>query len=779
MATKYTLDMDVSGNAKKELENISKSIGDIRGQAGQLSSMGDSMGKAMDQVASNTRTAAIAAVAQQIQGLSQKFVELSDTVRTRGKEFIQDIFTETAAFQDTQADLKFAFGSQWESVYDEVLKDSAKLTFSFQDVAQLASGLGRMKINPFGGVDESSQKFLSKTGEYVRALEVIQDAADASGRDSQKFMFSLREAISGDMKSIRDALDLPKEVTEKWKKAIDAAKDPQAKYNTMIKELATLYGGAGALKAQNWNKTMAQIPDLLQQIKAAAGAEGIKYLTADMAEFVDVLGDIAKDKDIMKALAEGFTILIYPIRLAVQWGTKLVGFLGDLVKQYPWLPKVVAIFVAFNAAVLILVGSFAGLILAIGGVIAGVMAIGSEVLLPLLAASVFLLPLMVLLGVVLMSIGLGIKSISDTSKRELQTPISMFEKIKVVFSALYEMISTFNGTTSEMSIETYNALKKSGMEGFVDGVMKVWLRLNQLWDGFTATMDDLSLSVGPTALELLGELKKAFLLFADMLGLTTLQTAATNKSGKDWANTGRDIATSLIVITKMMLGLMTTAIKVFNWMMEWKIIHGLLIAIGGLLAMATVAVIALTAAGMLLMAPFMALALIVGGIVMGIVMAIEKVIELKKLAEDKNKTKDQLLKEGNAANTVANSEMEKLKAEKDRRAKAGLAPLTWEEQEKLLGRETPKAKAEKMAAMGGIPAEQLNAAGVKLEKAGTSFDWNQLAAQQGAGNGPVTLSPESIQALAGAMSKLPAPQVNVEHIAKATNKANVSVNGGF
>ena len=273
--SRYGLDFAVTGGAPEKLGKIDAALAMVGETAGKVAyGAGFALGTLEDKLSKLSKTD-FASLGESLTKVGDRFSELSGRVTGAlagaGKEMIAD----AATFEDSQADLKFAFGDSWHNVFDQVLQDSAKLTFSFQDTVSLASGLGRLKINPFGGTDEASQKFLSKTGESVRALEILQDAADASGRDVSGFMFSLREAVSEDFKSIRDALDLPKSTTEAWKKSMQGLTTQQEKYNFLVKELGGLYGGAGALKSDNWNKTVAQLPDLLQQLRAGAGADAV------------------------------------------------------------------------------------------------------------------------------------------------------------------------------------------------------------------------------------------------------------------------------------------------------------------------------------------------------------------------------------------------------------------------------------------------------------------------------------------------------------------------
>jgi hypothetical protein len=783
MATKYTIDMNVAGNAEKQLDKIADGVTKVGRQAADLAKASDGASKSMDDVASSTKMSALTQMSSQLESMAGRFSAMADSIKAKGKEFITDIITETATFQDTQADLKFAFGNNWENVYEQVLQDSAKLTFSFQDVAQLASGLGRMKINPFGGLDESQQKFLSKTGQTVRALEIIQDAADASGRDSSRFMFSLREAISGDMKSIRDALDLPKTVTEKWKKEVDKLTDSQAKYNYMIKELGAMYGGAGALKAQNYNKIMAQIPDLLQQLKAGAGAEGLKLLTADINEFVGALSDFVKNPENIKALREAFVVLITPVRLAVQLATYLMGVLADIFKMAPWLPKLAAGFIAVVGSLMLVAAVGAGVAMTLASIVTFMTAIGAEAIAVGTIISIALAPLIAISLLGLMSMVMLIKAVGDTGRKELGGTATTLEKIKAVFNAVWELISTFNGKSGQMSQETYAALKKSGMEGFVDNVVKAWLRLSQLWDGFTETMSDLSIRLGPVAKELLGELGNAFMLVAKALGWNTLMMQAGSKTGEEWKGTGVSIAEVLVNIAWGFARATIAAVKLFNFMMEYKIIHVIVGMIAAGLAIIGTLLLLLAPAALMLMTPFLLIVGAVAAIVAGLKKAWEIYVNLKGTQEQKNELADEKQKDYYNDHPEEYQDLVKMKQladENNRRKKAGLPAIT---QDQFTAQTTKQVVDQTGGVTADSFAKQLNLAQMAPGAGPLNNDAIQNKAYTAANHGvPAMLDPKTFGAMiqtavTEGMKAAPAPVVKVADIDAAQAHQKVAVSG--
>lgn len=557
MATKYTMDVSVTGNAEKKLDDIANGLTKVASHANQLNSSAKKAGGEVEEIASSTKTSALSSLGDQLQALGDKFNEFYTRIRTVGEDFAKEVVKDAATFEDAQSEMRFAFKDDWESVMKGVLKDSADLTFTFEQTSRLASSLGRMKINPFGGTDQEHQLFLSRNGEKIRALSVLQDTADAVGKSADDLVVSIRNAMSGSWKSLQDRFDIPKDKIQAWRKEIEQLKDPQEKYNKLVSELALMFGGAGLEKAGNWNKTIAQVPDLLQQIRAAAGGPVLREMSKGVQELVDVLAKVAKDENTMKALSEGFRVF----GEAFAWGTRqLAGFIGwsqKLINQMPWLPKAAAIFVMVAGAFTAFSAAAISAALGVGALVTAFAAIGWEfVVAGLLAAG----PLLLLVGGALGVFALASKATADTMERDWSGIGGTLQKIKIGFEALNELISSYNGTTGEMSVETADKLKKAGIMDFVLSVFNVFHKLNVMWDEFMDTIDDISDEVGPTLLPMLAEMGDLIYELADAFGLVDAASKANASTTEDWSAAGRELGHIVIEITKGLVFLTRTGV---------------------------------------------------------------------------------------------------------------------------------------------------------------------------------------------------------------------------
>lgn len=540
--SKYSMEFEIEGSPEKKLLDVESSVTKV-GKAAE--GMRDSLSKAGESL----DTVANSAKAMTFQDLADRFGAATASMRARGEEFVKDIIHQASTFEDAQSEMRFAFGKDWQNVYDQVLKDAADLTFTFEQTSRLASSLGRMKINPFGGTTEESQVFKSKTGENIRALAVLQDTADAVGKSADDVVVSLRNAMAGSWKSLEDRFDIPRDKIKEWRKEIDKLKEPQEKYNALVGKLGEMFGGAGKEKALNYSKAMDQIPDLLQQIKAGAGAAGLKDITKGMFDLVGSLTEFVKNKDAMLALSEAFKVVAWWISTGAHALAGLVRGMGEFLKTMPWLPKVVV-------AVGSLVAGFIALASVVMTIAAGAASVGAAMSAlgvtvgGVLSGALLLVPALVFIGGAFVTIGIAAKAAAGALTDNWGGVGSTFEKINTVFKAFIELADSYNGTTATMSTETADKLKSMGLMEFVLDVVGVFHKLHAGWEAFTDDLDAVSERLGPVVIPMIEEMGDMFLELGDALGLTNASMEAAAGTTDDYADQGHKLAETLIRMTE-------------------------------------------------------------------------------------------------------------------------------------------------------------------------------------------------------------------------------------
>lgn len=544
MGSKYALDIEVVGGAVKELAAISGGMGMIGKNAQLLSDAFEQNAQGIEHVASKSEI--LLGVSDRMKETASSLIGFSNSVIGASKEMTTAIVQDASEFQDSASAMKFAFGDDWERMLAKTKQEATKLTFTFQQTVDLASSLGRLKINPFGTTEEKLEIFKSRTGEMISALEVLQDAADASGRGTEALLFSVREAVSGDWKSIRDALDLPREMADKWKKEMDGVESQQEKYNILVAKMAELVGGAGKTRSENYSKALAQLPDLMQILRANIGAEGLKIISKGMWEIVGALSAFVNDKEIIASLGGAFNMVAEAIAFALRVASRFVSTIGEILKAAPWLPKLAMGLVLVATVMSTVVGLTLSLAAGFIALSIAVKAIGTQAIASFV---VYFLPTLLAVSAVLGVIGLLIFAVGKNIERAFgNSAVSTVEKIKLTFQALGELFSSYDGLTGKMSEDTADKLKNAGIFQFVTDLFKIYHRVRTFFSSFSSTIGEIGERLAPKIIPMLFALRDAFFSLLEATGLITKEQKMAGSTTKSWADAGVQLAEALIVV---------------------------------------------------------------------------------------------------------------------------------------------------------------------------------------------------------------------------------------
>ena len=625
--SKYTVQMDLTGNLKKGLKDLEGGLGRVQQQIHGFqdlykeSQKVDEKNSILGRLAGHLKGDAVRQFGEKLGEYSDKFKNFARGVIQSGEGLFKEIIGDASLFEDTASSMRFAFGSEWEQVMDKVKRESAKLTFTFQEVSELAASMGRMDINPFGTSAEKLEIFKSKTGEMVSALEVLQDTADAVGKSTGDLTASIRNAMAGDWVSLQDRFDIPRESIKEWRKEIDKTTDKQQKYNILIEKLAAMFGGAGKEKAMNWNKAIAQVPDLLQQLRAGVGEAGLKVLTKEVFGFVDALKELVTDKEAVKALSDAFLMVAEAVAFIIRVGAKLVIWIKDILKAAPWLPKLAVGFALITAAASALLGVLLGIVstlLVAAGMIAMV---GLKAMLIAAGITIALLPVLAAVAAGAALIGLLFYAIGQNIQKGMGgESLTLLEKVKLVLEGIGELLGSYDGKTGKLSEGMAEKLRKAGLLEFVTDLFKIYHRVRTFFSNFIDTLSMIGDLLAPVILPMLEELKLAFFEMTDALGITNTKTKAAGSDTKSWAEAGKALALVIVWIVGELARMITIGARLTRLALEFKIIHAILGLIVVNMAVWAISMIPIALLAVAIATPFVLISALLGTIINKMVM---------------------------------------------------------------------------------------------------------------------------------------------------------------
>ena len=590
MGSKFTLEFSVSGGAEDSLRRLEHGLTEVGRQANEMKHGMEEAGEGIESLKRMGEFFTFEKIIEQFEKVTEKAQEFAKILFEKGTEVAKDFMKTASEFEDIQSSFRFSFAEGWDEMYAKTYKESQHLAFTFKQSADLVAKLGQMGVNAFGGMGDAMLKFKGKTGEQLSMLEVVQDTLIGTGRGfafTQNMMRGMHEAVNGNFREFKNGLGVNMKAIEEMKHRIGSAGNDMQKRTEIVTEvLAKFYGGATRFRANNLSFQIQQLTDKFEFLKESIAGPGLKIVTGGLADFVASLQRLLDNKEAVQGLASAFQLLQKAIAWVFRAAAAVVDFTSSIIRIVPWLPKVALALTAISVAAtlvgssIVLMGlSFMGLTgtlllatasvlafnTATGGMLFSLLPIGIAlgVLIAGFAAIVALVSLPLIAGFIGMMVG-GAQILSD----KWGTVYTVFDKLKILFTAFGELIDTYNGSTSEMSIETADKLKATGLLGFVLEVMDVYNRLHHAWVSFMDTLEQVGEYIKPVFLPMLDELKGLFLDLADALGFSKTGTDINAKSVSDWVTIGREMGIILLKLTYATIQLVRAGLHFIDFTMQ-------------------------------------------------------------------------------------------------------------------------------------------------------------------------------------------------------------------
>jgi len=260
----------------------------------------------------------------------------------------------------------------------------------------------------------------------------------------------------------------------------------------------------------------------------------------------------------------------------IQGISKAVLFFQKLAKSMPGLTRVVLTLSMALGAVLVVVGGViaaAGTIgLMLPAIKAGLAAMGAAVAGVGSAFATYFLPVVAIIGGVVLAVYL-LKRAWETNFGGIRdTILGAWEKVKLVFNGIRELISSLSGGSGRMSAELAKKLEAAGLMGLVVTVFRIYYRVRQfltgLWQAFSNAFGKIRAILEPAVRALMqayGALYKAVFSVLEIFGL-----AASSADASSYRSLGETLGTVLGVIAKV--GAYLLKFVIFNLVAVVKVV---------------------------------------------------------------------------------------------------------------------------------------------------------------------------------------------------------------
>lgn len=432
-----------------------------------------------------------------------------------------------------------------------------------REVTNMVTGLALQRIDAFD--DSLGQLFVtmqdgSQVG--VSSLEVMNDAVAFSGKNAQRIMRGVREAVSE--RKIRtgrwlsEDLEIGGKELDKWNQALKQATGPQEAFNSLMLLMAERVGGISKAVEHTLDFVLKQVADWRDKLsdELFRGALPVisQFIRDVGKEFIALTKEdyFAPIREAITDIVEGAVFMAKGIFIATK---ALIAF----VRQFPWVLKLAVVLGG-------LLTLLTGVGIAIAGIMAPILAFGGlamllpTILIALKAGIILFVKLSLIAAVVLAPILLIVGAFVALSAAYVQAEgvVDFFKRWGMIIKAVAEGISNLEGTTTRLSLETAAQLEKSGLMTQVLDLLQIYVKLRNAAVVFKDTL----VAMWPKMVDAMEPAINSFLQLSEHMGLALGMERDNNLKG--WEKWGQMLARIIGGVGVIFVKMVSTVLTMMN-----------------------------------------------------------------------------------------------------------------------------------------------------------------------------------------------------------------------
>lgn len=435
-----------------------------------------------------------------IMGMFQRIIQ--GTMQT-GSDFENLRITVNALLKDTE---------KAEDAISKLMNFAATTPFEVNDLTGMFTTITANGLDAFKELTSAKNGFQQGVMGFIGDLMAFRPEVPAV-----QWSLAIRNAFSGDLRSLRNALDVNvKDILgREWGKTAEQVAQDFA-------DLADNLGVAGLMMKNmgTWKQVLANVSDQFTRLFLAIADNGVfADLKLALMNVTNALFEMTNTdiENFAKVFSESINFIVQPIIRAGQAIGNLIRWITNLVKERPKVAKLVIQLTAFAGVLLTIIGVGLKLISSLSGLAMVFVAMGSDFTKITKAISGGIKTLMSRL--VPLSLMIGAMYLAwKYDFAGIRTIISGF--ITNVANSFFTARRTVNGSVSDM-VDKLALLRSTGnaWDTFTIGLMDLMIILRavgEAWDDFTLSEDTFlkakELGVLPL-IEAILDLKYRFSLF--------------------------------------------------------------------------------------------------------------------------------------------------------------------------------------------------------------------------------------------------------------------------
>lgn len=409
---------------------------------------------------------------------ANSLLQFGGQMTARYKAFFMDIMNVGSQFQNSRKQFELVYGDQEKAAgaFAKTLELAEKTSLSTLGVLQGVPMMQRRQVDALKSYEHQMMRNGKLENVQLSRLELINDLIAGSGQRQELVWFNLNMALGGlnrNFKALFDGVE-----TEADRKAYKAAKTAEERMEIMSQIILKTYAGTSAAVEGTYGFIMANLTDVMQNIKGILGEE-LGNMLADgtkdspMQKLLDFVQSLKNDEAFLASIRESFKQIASYVAQLVEYGTKFASWVRDLVVQNPGLVKLAIIMGGVLGVFATFVGKIGMFAMSLQSIVTFLLPSMLKLFLVLGAAAVPLLGFFSDLGKMLEGGGLAAFE-------------GVFERIQMFASGVFQLVTSYKDGVARMSGDTADSLKKAGLFELVveiGGKLGKWkeIIINDIW----------------------------------------------------------------------------------------------------------------------------------------------------------------------------------------------------------------------------------------------------------------------------------------------------------
>jgi len=346
LARSSHLTAQASSKLTRKMMTLAKSIDSAKRGARQA-------GKSITDIASHTNISRLHDLANMFDFVGQRSLNVSKAIMRGFSGVYGQLFDIGTSFEYIKGGLDFAFGRKSQAVMRDALNIAQETNISTREVLDVTRSLGVLKINPFS-------EMVTKKGEIQSSLKSLSDLATLVPQQGmQGALFAIRNALSGQWRSLQMRFDIPLNIIDEIRARIDKTMSTQQRFNVIMQGITDKFGGLMKSVEHTARFALDNIKDVMTNLAYDVFRKSIEEMTPYFQQIFSYLKAFRRDKESVQAIAKVFTGMTESIMVLAKYFLSIAKTLVNIVKLHPQIVKYVTLFGALALGVSSLTGGIA------------------------------------------------------------------------------------------------------------------------------------------------------------------------------------------------------------------------------------------------------------------------------------------------------------------------------------------------------------------------------------------------------------------------------------